>query len=137
MEKKGRTLVGGIVGILLGTVLGLVIGGAVGMERGMSSVVDRALHKDARDVQSQIVTLKHLRAGETDQAIEVIEANMDDQLVMFDPAEPYSGISQATYSEIAKALKQCKEYRTKNPRKSKRPHVDKMVKSILEQGERD
>ena len=105
------------------------------MERGMSSVVDMALHKDARDVQSQVLTLKHLRAGETDQAIEALETNMDDGLVMFDPAEPYSGISEETYSEVAKALKQCKEYRAVNPRKSDRPHVDEMVKNVLEQGE--
>ena len=59
----------------------------------------------------------------------------DDQLIMFDPAEPFTGISEGTYAEVAKALKQCKEYRTEHPRESKRPQIDKMVENVLEQGE--
>lgn len=131
----GKALAGVLAGIIVGAVLGLVVGWGLGMERGASSIVDMSINKDARDVQSQVATLKHLRAGEIDQAIEVIEANMDDQLVMFDPVEPFSGISDSTYAEVAKALKQCKEYRAEYPRKSNRSHVDEMVKNVLEQGE--
>ena len=131
----GKALVGVLAAIIAGAALGLAVGWGLGMERGASSVVDTTINKDARDVQSQIATLKHLRAGEIDQAIELIESNLDDQLVMFDPVEPYSGISDNTYSEVAKALKQCKEYRVEHPRKSNRSFVDEMVKNVLEQGE--
>ncbi|MES9936617.1 MAG: hypothetical protein ABW153_09240 [Sedimenticola sp.] len=131
----GKALVGVLAGIIVAAVLGLFVGWSLGMERGESSIVDMTVNKDARDVQSQIATLKHLRAGEIDQAIELIEANMDDQLVMFDPVEPYPGISDSTYAEVAKALKQCKAYRAEYPRKSKRSFVDEMVKNVLEQGE--
>ena len=130
---KGKVL-GVIAGISIGIILGFTVGFGLGTERGASSVLEMAINKDARDVQSQIKTLKHIRAGEIDQALEIIEANMDDQLILFDPAEPYSGISDNTYASVAKALKQCKEYRAKHPRKSNRSHVDIMVKNVLEQG---
>jgi hypothetical protein len=94
-------------------------------------ILNECLDKDARDVQSSVVTLRHLRAGERDRALEALEAQMDDALIPFDPAEPYSGLSARTSGQIDKALRDAKDYRTTHPRKSSRPHVDAMVGNLL------
>ncbi len=131
MESRSKLLLGLDLVFLVGAIVGLVIGGYGGARFGMSFVLDESLYKDARDVQSQVVTLKHLRAGETDRAIEALEAHLDDDLIIFDPEEPYTGITDQAISEINKAIHESREYRSANPRKSNRPHVDTMVANVL------
>jgi len=131
MESRSKSLLGLALMFLVGAIVGLVIGGYGGARFGMSFILDESLYKDARDVQSQIVTLRHLRAGETDQAIEVLEAHLDDDLIIFDPEEPYTGITDQAISEINKAIHESREYRSANPRKSNRPHVDTMVDNVF------
>ncbi len=131
MESRSKSLLSLALVFLVGAIVGLVIGGYGGARFGMSFVLDKSLYKDARDVQSQVVTLRHLRAGETDQAIEALEAHLDDDLIIFDPEEPYTGITDQAISEINKAIHESREYRSANPRKSNRPHVDAMVANVL------
>lgn len=131
MESRSKSRLGFALVFLVGAIVGLVIGGYGGARFGMSNVLDESLYKDAGDVQSQVVTLRHLRAGETDKAIEVLEAHLDDDLIIFDPEEPYAGITDQAISEINKAIHEVREYRSANPRKSNRPHVDAMVANVL------
>jgi hypothetical protein len=133
MEKRSKSLLGFALVFFMGAIVGLVIGGYGGARYGMSFVLDECLYRDAGGVQSQVVILRHLRAGEIDQAIEVLEARLDDDLIIFDPDEPYTGISDQAISEINKAIQVSREYRSANPRKSNRPHVDTMVGNILRQ----
>jgi hypothetical protein len=123
-----------IMMLLLGAVVGAAAGGYGGVRYGSAWIVNECIHKDARDIQKTVVTLKHLRAGERDQAIELIEARMDDDLIMFDPHEPYPGLKDQTIAEMNKALGAAKEYRVSNPRKSNRPGVDRMVTDLLSRG---
>ena len=83
MKSRSKSLLGFALAFLIGAIVSLVIGGYSGAHVGASVVLNNALYKDARDVQSQVITLRHLRAGETDQAIEVLEAHLDDDLVFF------------------------------------------------------
>ena len=99
----------------------------------MSFILNESLHRDAGEVQSQVAALRHLRAGETDQAIETLEAHLDDSLIIFDPVNPYPGITDQTTAEINRAIHETREYRSTNPRTSSRPHVDTMVGNILRQ----
>jgi hypothetical protein len=121
-----------LLGIALSLVAGLVIGGYGGFRLGKSSVLNNVLQKDAREVQSHVSTLKYLRDGQTDKAIEVIEAGLDDDLVLFDPEEPYEMITDRTKAEIKQALQQARGYRAAYPRKSSRSYVDTMVGNVLE-----
>lgn len=134
MTSRSKLLLGLALAFIIGAVIGLVGGGYGGLRSGKSSILDKCLYRDARVVQSHIVTLKHLRVGERDPAIELLEAELDDDLVSFDPWEPYSGLTDQTISEMNKAIRETKEYRLANPRKSNRPHVDKMVANLLSRG---
>ena len=117
--------------LVLGVLLGAAAGGYYGVRSGHASILNECLDKDARDVQSSVVTLRHLRAGERERALEVLEARMDDALIPFDPATPYPGLTGDTTGEIDKALREVRDYRAAHPRKSSRPHVDAMVGNLL------
>jgi hypothetical protein len=89
------------------------------------------MYKDARAIQSHVVALRHLRAAQTSQAVELLEAQLDDALILFDPWEPYPRLTNRTISAINKAIRESKAYRSANPRQSNRPHVDKMVANLF------
>jgi hypothetical protein len=130
---KTKSLLAYVLVFFAGAIVGLAIGGYGGARYGMSFILNESLYRDAGEVQSQVAALRHLRAGETHQAIEVLEAHLDDSLIIFDPEEPYPGITDQTSAEINKAINETREYRSTNPRKSNRPHVDSMVGKILRQ----
>jgi hypothetical protein len=117
--------------LVLGVLLGAAAGGYYGVRTGHASILNECLDKDARDVQSSVVTLRHLRAGERERAVEVLEARMDDALIPFDPAMPYADLTDNTTGQIDKALREVRDYRAAHPRKSSRPHVDAMVGNLL------
>ena len=121
-----------LLGIALSLAAGLIIGAYGGFRLGKSPVLNNVLKKDAREVQSHVSTLKYLRDDQTDKAIEVIEAGLDDDLVLFDPEEPYEMITDRTKAEIKQAIQQARGYRSAYPRKSSRSHVDAMVDNLLE-----
>ena len=131
MPTSGRSLLVLALAFLGGAVVGLAIGGSGGFYYGTFQLRNDWIHKDARDAQSQVVILKHLREGKRDQAIELLEARLDDQLIMFDPSEPYPRLTSRESQEINKAVRESKEYRSAYPRKSKRSIVDEMVRNLF------
>jgi len=131
MARRRKSLVGLGLAFLVGGVVGLAIGGYGGFRLGRSAIIDECMYKDARAIQSQVVALKHLRAARTSQAVELLEAQLDDALILFDPWKPYPRPTYRTISEINKAIRESKEYRSANPRQSNRPHVDKMVANLF------
>ena len=131
MQSKGKFLLGLALAFLGGAVVGLAIGGFGGFSYGTSYKRNEFIYRDAKDVQSQVVILRHLRKEEKDQAIELLENRLDDQLVMFDPVEPFPGLTGREMSEINKGIRASKEYRLAYPRKSKRSIVDEMVRNVF------
>ena len=115
--------------ILLGLVAGAAAGAYGGWRQGSASVLNECLYADAKQVQTSVAALKLLRAGERPLALEALEAGVDDTIVTFDA--DYSGIQGRTNSELGRALAEVKTYRSANPRKSSRPHVDQMVGYLL------
>lgn len=130
MPSRGKFLLSLGLAFLGGAVVGLAIGGSVGYLV-WTQMRNEFIYKDARDVQLQVPILKHLREGERDRAIELLEARLDDQLILFDPWEPYRGLSAREISEINKAIRESKEYRLAYPRKSDRSFVDDAVRDIF------
>jgi len=131
MMRKRKSIVGLGLAFLVGGVVGLVIGGFVGFRSVMSRIIDECMYKDAKGIQTHVVILKHLRAGKTRQGVELLEAQLDDNLILFDPWEPYPRPTNRTISEINKAIRDAKEYRSANPRQSNRPHVDTMITNVF------
>jgi len=117
--------------VILGAILGIAAGGYAGWRYASASILNQCLYADARQVQTSVAALKLLRAGERPLALEALEAGVDDTLVAFDPAVPYSGLESRTAAELDRALIEVKTYRSANPRKSSRPHVDAMVGNLL------
>ena len=120
--------------LIVGVILGAAAGGYGGWRMASGPVLNQCLYADARQVQTSVAALKLLRAGEQPLAVEALEAGVDDMLVPFDPAQPYAGLEERTIAEINRALLEARVYRDRNPRKSNRPHVDKMVSTLLARG---
>ena len=131
MAGKRKFILGLGLVFLAGGVVGLAIGGYSGFRLGRSGIIDECLYKDARAIQSQVVILKHLRAARTGQAVELLEAQLDDNLILFDPWEPYPRLTNRTISAMGKAIRESKEYRSAHPRTSNRPHVDAMIANLF------
>ena len=131
MARRRKSIVSLGLAFLVGGVVGLAIGGYGGFCWGRSGIIDKCLYKDAGALQSHVVILKHVRTAQTTQAIELLESQLDDDLILFDPWEPYPRLTNRTISEINKAIRESKAYRSTNPRTSNRPHVDKMVANLF------
>ena len=131
MASTGKRLLMISLVFAAGGIAGLAAGGYWGFQRGNASILNEALAKDAWAVRSHLVTLRHLRAGDGGQATESLEAHLDDELIVFDPALPYSGLTSETNSEIDTAIEESREYRLTYARQSSRPAVDEMVRNVL------
>ena len=118
--------------VLAGSGLGFLVGGYTGTEFGISIISNGTLNKDAADVETHISVLRQLRQQETGDAIEQVEAYIDDALIIFDPNKPYSGLKPGTIERINAAIKTAHNYRTEFPRQSNRSHVDVMVKNLFQ-----
>lgn len=130
MASRRKSILGLGLAFLVGGVVGLAIGGYIGIHLVVSYFGNRWLHEQVDDVQSRIVILKHLRAAEKDQAVELLEALLDDDLIALEPDEY---INDQTISEINGAIREAKEYRSVHPRTSDRPHVDTMISNVFSQ----
>lgn len=130
MVSKRKVFVGVGFAFLAGCAVGLAIGGYQGFRLGTSFIINEALSKDAREVEARIAILKHLRAGERDQAIEKLETGLADTLIGFDPTEPYTGLNGQTVAALKKAIDEAKEYRSAHPRQQK-DFRDEMVDNLF------
>ena len=122
---------GWILAVVAAAIISAAGGTYFGFSLGVRTILNDALYKDALDVESSMTGLKALRTGDREQAIETLEAHMDDVLIRFDPVEPYRGLNSQTTAEIDKALHEAADYRAANLRKSKRAYVDAMVSNLL------
>ena len=132
MSGSAKRLLWFFVIFLAGSSVGFLIGGYSGSNFGMSLVINSALNKDALDMNTQVQALRRIRAGDSDAAAELLEASVDDTLVIFAPAKPYPGVKQTTREAIDGAIRNAYEYRQDYPRQSARPEVDTLVRNLFE-----
>lgn len=118
-----------VLAFLAGTAAGLGLGVYGGVYFTLSHFGSEWLSAQAKDIHSRVVMLRHLRAGETAQAIELAEARLSDWLIAIQPDER---ITDRTVSDINKAIDESREYRKAHPRKS-RTSADKMVENLFQQ----
>ena len=132
MSNRAKNRLWFFVIFLAGSSIGFIVGAWGGGYFGMSQVINNALARDAAGVETQLRALRLLRNGDTGAAIELLEAGIDDTLVVFDPAEPYPGVADATAAAVDAAIEKTYRYRLDYPRKSERPHVDAMIENLFE-----
>jgi hypothetical protein len=93
-------------------------------------LLNRWVSEQAGDVKGHVEVLKALRAGNAADALEMLETFLDDDLLVLDP-EGYR-LTREVRAEMHAALRAAQKYRTEQPRKSKRAHVDEMVRNVLQ-----
>ena len=131
MTSRGRQILLALIAFLVGAAAGLGFGGLRGFDRGAALILNGALHKDAREVSSRIAILGHVRAGEQKQAIEKLEAGLDDLLIGFDPSEPYPGLDAQTTEALRKAIEEAKAYRQAHPWEAGKNMRAEMVRAMF------
>src|SRR5687767_9618676 len=104
-----KLYIGLAVAFLAGSAVGVTLGVQRGFRSGMSLILNEALSRDAHEVGSRIATLKQLREGKQNQALEGLEAGLNDTLITFDPAQPYPGLKEQTVVALRKAIDEAKE----------------------------
>ena len=119
-----------VAGFVACFIAGAAAGAAGGWYMGVSFLLDNWVTEQANDVRGHIELLKILRAGNASQGIEVLEMRLDDDLVVLEP-EGYR-IGPDTRKNMHGALRAAQQYRAEQPRKSKRVHVDEMVRNVLQ-----
>lgn len=119
---------------IVGLVVGLVPGAYYGAEKAMAFGLDACLYKDTLNIKSRVETLGHIRRHQLEEAMANLEIRIDDDLIMFDPEEPYAGISADTVAEIKQSIERVKQYRQAHPRVKPRPGIDRMVDDFLGRG---
>ena len=121
-----------LIAFIVGTAAGLAVGGLRGFDRGAALILNSALQKDAREVSSRIAILGHMRSSEQKQAIEKLEAGLDDLLIGFDPSEPYPGLDAQTTGALRKAIEEAKAYRQAHPWAAGKNMRADMVRAMFE-----
>ena len=123
MSLNSKSLLVLFLVFLAGSAVGFLVGGYTGTNFGMKIILGG-------------IALRALRGGDSEQAIELLEAAIDDQLVIFDPQEPYP-IDDTTQDRVNNSIKTVYAYRQEFPRQSNRPQVDAMVKSLFDKHQLD
>jgi hypothetical protein len=117
--------------LVAGIAAGWPAGWYFGFSAGRNDILKEWVYNDAKDVQAQLAVLKALRQKNAPQAIELLETRLDDQLVQFNPQEPYSFLTAREKTELRKTVLEAKDHRAAFPRESKRKFVDDMVHSLF------
>lgn len=132
MKLDSKSLLVFFLLFLAGSAVGFLVGGYTGTNFGIALILNNTLGGDAQEVQVKVDALRHLRQDNPAQAIELLEASLDDQLVVFDPQEPYPGLRDDTIASVGIAIRSAADYRARYPRQSTRPHVDAMVQNLFD-----
>ncbi len=110
----------------------LVAGGYIGARLASRAIVDNWVNSQTHYTQSHILILNRLRKGETDTAIEQLEAQLDRDIVSLSPDyyEDFN-ISDNTRARVDAALEQAREYRQAFPRQKRGLAIEKDVEKTL------
>jgi hypothetical protein len=117
-----------VLAFLTGAVLGSGAGFYAGFEFTAGWIGSNWLSEQAEDIHTELSLLAQLRGDSSEQAIEQLESNLDDDLISIEPDER---INDRTLTAIRQAIAAAREYREQRPRTSDRSHVDAMVANVL------
>jgi hypothetical protein len=120
---------GMVASVVAAFIVGAALGAVGGGYFGAMTVLSLWVQEQAADVKSDIAVIRQLRGGNAAQATEMLEARLDDDLIVLEP-EGYH-LSKDARASIVAAVGDAKKYRAEHPRKSSRTHVDAMVGNVL------
>ena len=119
---------------LLFVILALCAGWAIGSftsDHFYDQWIKRYLARNARvGVSDRLATLYALRAGDTNQAAELLESQLDGQMLALGAMIQEMPAPQRPAVDI-QLLARLRDYRAAYPRKTSRPEIDQRVAGIL------
>ena len=117
---------------MAGGLLGIVFGGYGGSYLAASAVINNWINSQTKDGNAQIAILINMRGGNNEQALELVEAELDKDIVSLLP-EYYEkfNITDQLVTAINTTLKNAKDYRMQFPRESKGRLIDTDVNRAL------
>jgi len=119
---------------LLFLILALLAGWGIGSytsDHFYNQWIQRYLARNALDgVGDRFATLNALRAGDTNQVVELLESQLDGQIMALGAAMRESPAAQRPAAEV-KLLARLQDYRAVHPRTTSRPEIDQKVAAIL------
>ncbi len=117
-----------VISFFVGGLVGFVAGGYISFELTTTRFGNKWLDEQANDISSRITILKNVREGRHEEAVEVMERQLEDDLISI---EPDHRIKEGTLSAINGAIQNAKDYRTQYPRTPSRPSIEKMVADVF------
>ncbi len=110
---------------LAGSLVGVIVGGYGGSYLAASAVINNWVNSQTKDGRAEVDILRQLRTGQQEQAIEMLESELDRDIVSLLP-EYYEKfrIQGLTLTSINETLLQAKHYRLEYPRQSKGMLID-------------
>ena len=124
--KKSRPYLFAFVALLLGWV-----GGSTYSSRFYDHSIERfQLHAAHGDASARLATLQALRSGETNQAAELLEGQLDAQVILLGTLLAAQPVAQRPATEF-QLLTQIRDYRRTHPRQSAQPATDQTVAGFL------
>ena len=120
-----------VISFFVGGLVGFVAGGYISFELTTTRFGNEWLNEQANDISSRITILKNVREGRHEEAVEVMERQLEDDLISI---EPDHRIKELTLSAINGAIQNAKDYRTQYPRTPSRPSIEKMVEDVFKRG---
>ena len=124
--KKARPYLFALIALLLGWV-----GGSTYSSRFYDHSIERfQLHAAHSDAAARLVTLQALRSGETNQAVELLESELDAQVVLLGTLLAAQPATERPAAEF-QLLTQIRDYRRAHPRQFAQPVTDQKVAGFL------
>ena len=113
---------------LAGSLVGVIVGGYGGSYLAASAVINNWVNSQTKDGRAETDILRQLRTGQHEQAIEMLESELDRDIVSLLP-EYYEKfrIQGLTLTSINETLLHAKQYRLEYPRQLKGMLIDQDV----------
>ena len=117
---------------MAGCLIGMVFGGYGGSYLSANAVINNWINSQTKDGNAQVAILINMRDGKNEQALELLEAELDKDIITLLP-EYYEKfkITDQIVIAINTTLKNAKNYRMQFPRESKGRLIDKDVARAL------
>ncbi len=117
---------------LAGSLIGVIVGGYGGSYLAASAVINNWVNSQTKDGRAEVDILRQLRADEQENAIEILESELDKDIVSLLPEyhEKFR-IQDLTLTSINETLLYAKRYRTEYPRESQGKLIDQDVARAL------
>ena len=125
---KAKKIIAAALIFLIGAIVGGMAGASVSYYFLFSFFNYGSIMQDVVGIKQHVCALQKIRGGNIDGATEVLEVALDGELIRF--SADLKGPGQPR-EPVHNALKAAKAYRTKYPRATAYPEIDKAVAKAL------